>query len=757
MSFKDDITFVALSGHVLELKYPGEYNEEWGKWKLEDLPIVPDKFEYKLDKKKSYFYNRVKDELNSGKYDYVINACDAGREGQLIFHSVYGYLGCTIPVKRFWISDQSDKGIKKALNNLFDETELTNLTKSAFLRSYFDWLVGINLSRATSLKTQAKVPVGRVMTPTLAIIVNREKEILNFKPEDYWIIEVLFNGYHGTWFDKQGNGETKINTEEKAKKVYNSITDKGKVESADKRLITNYAPELYSLLTLQKDANNIYGYTASETLDIAQKLYDDLKLITYPRTESSVISTNMVDDMIPLLNSLKDIDEYSDTIDEILKNEDNIKNTLKKKMYVDDTKLTDHHGLIPTPTKVNLKSLNEREKNVYELVLRRFISIFMEPFKYNKSTIIISSNNNFIKVSGKEIVDRGYKVLYNTKEKETIIPNLSEGEIVGIKDKKIMRKQTTPPNRYTDSSLLDAMDNAGRMVEDKELRDILKRTKGIGTSATRDGYIEKLIKNNMTERKGKTIYPTSFGMDVIDVLGERDITSPGLTAIWEERLGKIEDGELSYEDFYDDMISYTEEQTINISKEVDKNLNGEKMVLGKCPKCGEDVIKGKKYYLCSKYKDTCDFIIGKEFFGVKISDKDVEKILQGETTRKMNFTFKNGKKGTGRLQYNKEEKNIKIIFEKKERKKIGKCPKCGEEMVDGKSYYICSKYKDTCDFIVGKKILGANVGIADIKALISGKETGEKEFTWKSGKKGNAKLKLNEDGKIKFVFSNNKE
>jgi DNA topoisomerase-3 len=251
--------------------------------------------------------------------------------------------------------------------------------------------------------------------------------------------------------------------------------------------------------------------------------------------------------------------------------------------------------------------------------------------------------------------------------------------------------------------------------------------------------------------------PAKYGMDVIDVLGERDITSPGLTAIWEERLGKIEDGELSYEDFYDDMISYTEEQTINISKEVDKNLNGEKMVLGKCPKCGEDVIKGKKYYLCSKYKDTCDFIIGKEFFGVKISDKDVEKILQGETTRKMNFTFKNGKKGTGRLQYNKEEKNIKIIFEKKERKKIGKCPKCGEEMIDGKSYYICSKYKDTCDFIVGKKILGANVGIADIKALISGKETGEKEFTWKSGKKGNAKLKLNEDGKIKFVFSNNKE
>lgn len=753
MSFKDDITFVALSGHVLELKYPGEYDEKWHKWNLDTLPIIPDKFQYKLDRGKSHFYNSVKSELKSGDYDYVINACDAGREGQLIFHTVYQFVGSKIPVKRLWISDTTDASIEKGLNNLIDENDkdLKNLTDAAFLRSYFDWLIGMNLSRATSLKTNAKVPVGRVMTPTLAIVVNREREILNFKPEDYWTIDVLFDGYQGVWIDSETKN-TRIDKKEDAEKILKSIGDKGKVKEAEKKLVTNYAPELYSLLTLQKDANSIYGYTASETLGIAQKLYDELKLISYPRTESSVISTNMINDMIPLLNSLKGVDGYEKVIGEILKDENNIKKTLKKKTYVDNTKLTDHHAIIPTNTKANLKILGIKERNIYELILKRFIAIFMKPYTFNKSTVLIDSNNNLIRVSGKEVVNEGFKVLYGNKEKETILPNLSKGDLVDIKNKKINEKQTTPPSRYNDSTLLDAMANAGRMVDDKDLKDVLKRTKGIGTSATRDSFIDKLIKNEMIERKGKTIYPTEFGMDVIDVLDGRDVISPELTAVWEEKLGKVEDGDLSYQNFYKDMLEYTKEQTESIVNEVNKDLNKDKETLGKCPKCGKDVIKGKNYYLCSGYKETCDFIVGKTYCGVNLRDTDIEKILNGEETRKMNFKFKSGKKGTGRLKYDKDENRVNIVFEKREKKEIGECPKCGAEIVDGKNYYLCSKYKDTCDFIIGKKILGANIGVKDAKDLIAGKETGEKEFTWKSGKKGKASLKLDGEKNIKFVF-----
>lgn len=665
MTFKDDITFVALSGHVLGLKYPGEYDSKWEKWNLQTLPIIPDKFEYKLDKGKSHFYSKVKKELESGEYDYVINACDAAREGEGIFYSVYNYIGSKLPVKRLWISDTTDASIERGLNNLIDESDrdLLNLKDSAFLRSYFDWLIGMNLSRAVSLKTNASIPVGRVMTPTLAIIVNRENEILNFKPENYWTIDVSFGKYQGSWIDKKSKN-TRINNKALADKILASITKEGEVASVNKQLVTNYAPALYSLLTLQKDSNKYFGYTASETLGIAQKLYDELKLISYPRTESSVISTNMINDIEPLLNSLKSIKEYEGTITDILSNKDNIKKTLNKKIYVDNTKLTDHHAIIPTTTKANLSKLGQREKNVYELILKRFLAIFMKPYQFNKSTVLIESNNNLIKVSGKALVDNGYKALYNEKEKDVIIPNLSKGDIVGIKNKKIDSKQTNPPSRYNDSSLLDAMANAGRMVDDKGLRDILRKTKGIGTSATRDSFIEKLIRSKMIERKGKTIYPTKFGMDIVEILKGKDIISPELTAMWEEKLGNIENGNLSYNVFYKDMLDYTKEQTANTIKDVTKTL------------------------------------------------------------------------GTG----------------KKERKVLGTCPKCGEDVIDGKKFYLCTKYKDSCDFLIGKKILSANIGIRDIKALLSNKETAEKTFTWKSGKKGKAKLRLDDKNKLEFIF-----
>lgn len=668
MNFKDDITFTALAGHVLSLKYPGEYDKKWDKWDLGNLPIIPSKFEYKLDGGKAHFYNRIKDELNSGKYDYVINACDAGREGEHIFFSVYNQTKSKLPVKRLWISDTTDESIKKGLNNLIDgsDKDLMNLKDASFLRSYFDWLIGMNLSRAVSLKTSATVPVGRVMTPTLAIIVNRENEIKNFKPENYYTIDVSFNGYTGAYIDKKSRG-TRINDKKVADKVLSEIKKEGNVLSVEEKLITNFAPELYSLLTLQKDANKVFSYTAAETLEIAQRLYDELKLISYPRTESSVLSTNMVKDMKPLLKSLKNVTGYDKLIESILKDDKYVDSVLAKKTYVDNTKLTDHHAIIPTNTKFDIAKLSEREKNLYGLIFKRFISIFMKPYQFNRTTVIIESGGHLIKVDGKALVSKGFKAIYKEDEKEVLLPKLKVDDIVGIKNKKLSTKQTNPPSRYNDSSLLDAMANAGRMVDDKAMKDILRKTKGIGTSATRDSFIEKLINNKMIYREKKIIKPSDFGMSVINALKGKDIISPELTAMWEEKLGKVEDNKLTHDEFYNEMLNYTKIQTKEMINDVNEKLDDgkgkkEKKVLGKCPKCGTDVVNGNKFYICEEYKKSCDFLVGKRILGASIGIRDVKDILAGKETKKKTFTWKSGKKGEASLKYSKENNKVEFVF-----------------------------------------------------------------------------------------------
>lgn len=765
MSYPDDITFIALRGHILELKMPEEYDTTWGKpWNLTALPMIPEKFEYNVKVKD--VYKQVKDEIMSGKYDYIINACDAGREGEAIFYTVYKHIGKKMPVKRFWASDTTPATVEKALNNLIDDrdTSLTALKASSQYRAYFDWLLGMNLSRAITLKTGTLIPCGRVMTPTLGIVVQRELEILNFKSTDYWELEADFKKYNGMWFDKDTN-DNRFLDKSKAEKLMSKLSKSGIVEDIEKKKETEFAPTLHSLLELQKEANKVYGYTADVTLSIAQVLYEKKKLLSYPRTESRYLPKNL-GAMIPQhIKCLEDISEVKGFVSKILGDTKRVNSIVSNKKYVDDKKVTDHHAIIPTNMRPKLAELSKDERNIYMLVVRRFLSIFLDPYVTNKTTIITKVDDERFKTSGKTLVDLGYRAIYSSKNKDDVIPDVKKGEIVSVESLNLIAKQTTPPSRYNDSSLLQSMQNAGRFIDDEKLQSVLKESAGLGTSATRADVIKKLVDRKMFERKGKTIFPTDFGMKIIEILNGQDIISPELTAVWENKLAEIEAERYDIRKFYEEMINYTKLTTERFISEITTTLPNDKFeTIGICPKCNSDVIVGKKFYLCTNYKNEdkskeCDFIIGKKFSGANISKTEVKKLLTGKETKELEFTWNSGKKGKAKLKVNDEGK-LDFIFHNKTNKTsstpstneiIGKCPKCNKDILDTANYYKCESYKDGCDFIISKTIRDAEISKADAINLISGKETKQLEFVWKSGKKGKAKLKLN-GSKLDFIF-----
>lgn len=762
MSHPDKIDFTAFVGHVVELKSPEEYRKDWGKpWRLSVLPMIPESFQYKAKKSAYDVFKSVKEQIQHGDYDYIINACDAGREGELIFQAFYEAIGCKVPVKRLWASDTTEDTLKEALLNLIDGSELSlqRLKASAKYRAYFDWLLGMNLSRALTLKAEQKIPVGRVMTPTLAIVVNRELEILNFKPKDYWQLEANFGDYKGIWFDAK-TGDNKLFDRTKAEKLKNSLGNLGVVESVEKKRKTNHAPTLHSLLELQKEANKVYGYSAGETLKIAQSLYETKKLISYPRTESRFLPKNLANKLPKHLEAMLHVDELQDIVKGVLSDKKRMESVMKSNRYVDDKKVTDHHAIIVTTTKPDFSKLTTEERNIYMLVAKRMLAIFMDPYVVDKTTVITKIDQECFKSTGSTVVDLGYMKLYKKTEEDNILPELKKGDRCTVTDLKVLTKQTTPPSRYDDASLLQAMANAGGFIDDEELQMVLKETAGLGTSATRAGIIEKLIALKMIERKKKSIYATKFGIDVIKILEGKDITSPELTAKWELKLSQIEEGKQEPSAFYEDMIQYTKEMTndfMTISSTIDTH-DSEKTVLGKCPKCKtHDVIEGKSYYLCTEYKKSCDFILPKKFGNANISKTEVKKLLAGKETTELSFKWDSGKTNKGRLVLDENGRltfaNRKSESESKSSIVEGKsCPLCKKSLKETQKYIMCEGYKESCEFIIGKEVLGAKLTKKDIENLLDGKETAEKEFTWKSGKKGKAKLRLKDDGKLDFCF-----
>lgn len=752
---------VPLRGHFMELQEPEDYTSDWGKpYRKEVLPMIPDKFKYRIKTGVMADYKKIKAMLDSGKYDAVVNSCDAGREGEAIFWTLYNYTGCKIPAKRLWASDVTVETLATALGNLYDYSAtpaFCNLRNSSLCRMEFDWLVGMNLSRACMLATHKAVSVGRVKSPTLNIVVQRDLEILNFKPKDYYEIECDFDGYKGNWFK---GDKTSFDTKADADAVVKSLGNTGTITDMKTEKITSYAPSLYSLAELQKDANRIYGFTAAQTLDLAQALYETHKILSYPRTEATVISTAVGKEIPQLLNAIKDVPEVEKQVKQILSEPARISSVCSNKKYVDNKKLTDHHALINTKTKPNLSKLTDNEKKLYILVVKRFVSIFLDPQISMKTTIITENAGHTFKTVGTIISQRGYNELWKdvNKDSSTVeLPKVSKGETRTVKETKILSKKTNPPKPYTDASLLDAMQHAGKFVDDDSMKEILDDTKGIGTSATRASIIDGLIQKSFLLRKGKTIRATDFGIETIKFLDGKDVISPILTAKWEERLRNIEDGSISDSQFRTEMKDFIKKETEEFLL-MTSSMSPTKKVIGKCPVCGNDVIETGNYFMCSHYKkeeEPCEFICGKTVSGQTIKTEEFQEILTGKPTKQKRFKSQAGKPFMASLGIVEQEnsngdtvKKIGFIFSSGN--VIGKCPKCGNNVIDSGGVYKCEN--DDCSFFIAKILKGATLTETDVKNMISGKSTSTKKFF--TGKKPwYAKLKYSSDfSKIEFDF-----
>ncbi|WP_332651259.1 type IA DNA topoisomerase [Lysinibacillus sp. 54212] len=644
------IDFAAFVGHLVELKEPHEYNTAWKKWDLNLLPMMPERYEFRVKKTAYKVFKDIEMQLKSNQYDFIINACDAGMEGENIFYSFYKKVGCQLPVKRFWTSQTTDGAIRHALHHLIDENDILirNLRNAAMYRTIFDWLVGLNLTRAATVKGGRTIKVGRVMTPTLAIVVKRELEKQNFQPSPYFQLELNLGLCKALWFDSLSK-KNRMDTREEAESVLKKLTPTAFVQQIDTERKTMFAPSLHSLLELQKEANKFYSFTSAETLKIAQSLYEK-KLITYPRTESKHLPTAFAQNISSNLQAASSLPKYSQIVKGILGNPKRIQKIIGSKKYVDDKKLTDHHAITLTDVPLGKKSLSPGEAKIYELIVKRLLAIFLPPYLLDKTAIVFECGGEQFKATGNMVIDKGYTILYESfKRKEELpLPTLIQGQQLRVNDAQILSKMTEPPSRYTDSTLLDAMFHAGRFVEDPKLQAILKDAEGIGTSATRAEIIEKLLGIGMMRREGKSLAATHFGIDVIQSLKDHDVVSPILTAIWSKKLKDIVDGNMSARQFYTEMQSYIIDTTAKF-KALQMNVEQKEVVsVGKCIHCGHSVIEGYKGYSCSN--KSCKLFISKTLMKGKITVTDAKKLLAGKQTREILFTWKSGKKGKAKLR-----------------------------------------------------------------------------------------------------------
>ncbi|MBN1412053.1 MAG: DNA topoisomerase III [Spirochaetales bacterium] len=587
-------------GHLVELATPDHYDKKYEKWALLTLPMLPEKLETVVIKKTGKHFYRTKSVIQRQDIGEMIIATDAGREGELVARWILEKAGWKKPFKRLWISSQTDRAIRDGFARLRPGSEYDNLYQSAKCRAESDWLVGLNATRAMTCKFSAQLSAGRVQTPTLALVVQREKEIRSFVPKDYWMIEAKTGGFTLRWIDKK-TSQTRIFNRERAEAILDKI--KGKpalVTEIKKEAKKEPHPLAYDLTELQRDANKRYGYSAKKTLSIMQRLYERHKLVTYPRTDSRHITEDIVPTLKDRLQGMA-INLYSPYVNEILKKGINV-----TKRFVDGTKVSDHHAIIPTEQDLNMDDLASEEKNVYDLIAKRFLSVFYPPFEYDRTQVKATITDELFTANGKRVKHRGWKAVYgNTADQDTEeedeeeskdqhLPELREGQSLKITNTSLVNNKTKPPARYTEATLLSAMEHAGKFIDDKALRDAMAKTSGLGTPATRAEIIEKLFDTFYMERRDKQIVPTSKGIQLISLVPE-DLKSPELTARWEQKLQKISSGSLDPKGFIREMRKYAA-SLVEIIKTSKSEYHHDNITRDECPQCGKNLlaVSGKR-------------------------------------------------------------------------------------------------------------------------------------------------------------------
>ncbi|MEF9953505.1 MAG: DNA topoisomerase III, partial [Clostridium sp.] len=573
-------------GHLVTLSDPEQYDDRYKSWNIEDIPIIPEKFKYSIIKTSGKQFQAVKSQISRDDITEVVIATDAGREGELVARLILYKVGCKKPLKRLWISSVTDKAIKDGFNNLKNGKEYNNLYSSALARAEADWIVGINATRALTCKHNAQLSCGRVQTPTLAMVNKREEEIRGFIPKEFYTIEVKAGSDRFSYCGK--NGERRIFSKDKSEEILKKIQGGNlKIEDVEKKNKKSYPKGLYDLTTLQTDANRLWGYSAKETLSIMQKLYESHKVLTYPRTDSKYISDDIVETLSDRVKACRSVN--SGACKDILSLP--IKGT---KSFVDNSKVSDHHAIIPTEEAPIYADFSNKERNIYDLVCKRFLAMLMKPCEFEVLTIKASiEGENFI-ASGSRILSSGWKEIYTDSDEEESVGEIktayTKGSSINNIRAAMSKGQTAPPPLFNEGTLLAAMENPSKFVNtsNKEVLKTLDSVGGIGTVATRADIIEKLFNSFLIEKRGRDIVTTSKGKQLLS-LAPKGLTSPELTAKWEQKLQEIASGKLIKDKFMDDIISYAREVVEDIKESSDSyrhdNLSSEK-----CPECGKRML-----------------------------------------------------------------------------------------------------------------------------------------------------------------------
>ena len=712
-------------GHLCTLFEPKDYKPYWKSWDLNNLPMLPEKFETKVTSNDGIQkqFNIIKSLFD--KATVVINCGDAGQEGELIQRWVINQCNYTGEVQRLWISSLTEEAIKEGFKNLQTSEKYDNLYYAGFSRAIGDWLLGLNATRLYTVKFggyKQVLSVGRVQTPTLAMLVNRFKEIENFKPHPYWELQTT---YRNTNFNyEEGRFLKKEDGEVLANKVKESDFE---IVSVSKKKGKEYAPKLFDLTGLQVYCNNKFGFSADETLKMVQKLYE-MKVVTYPRVDTAFLPNDVYPKIAGILGKLTNYSKFTQPL---------LRSKIKKsKRVFDDKKVTDHHAIIPTGIQTQLQY---NQQQVYDIITKRFIAVFYPDSDVSNTSVLGKAGDVPFKTTGKEIITKGWRVVFESEEstikkeltEQLTLPSFEKGE-KGPHEPSFLEKETKPPRNFTEASLLRAMETAGKQVDDDEMRELMKEN-GIGRPSTRASIIETLFRRKYIERKKKLVLPTSTGIQLIDLIDNELLKSAELTGRWEKRLKEIERGEFNAGTFIKNMKAMVDElvyevrsntskvrishessasKTSNKPKEVSSRAQprGKKEVAGKaCPKCKTgQLLKGSSAFGCSEYNKTCDFTMPFEFLGKKISENQLIRLLDKKSTTNLKgFTTETGKvEGLVRFdadfKFKLEPKKevTSSAVDKPQQSDTITCPKCKKGTVlKGKTAYGCSEYKSGCDFI----------------------------------------------------------
>lgn len=769
-------------GHLVELFMPDDFDKKLKAWKLTNLPIIPPEFQLKPINNTKKKFQQLKKQLKRKDVEEVINACDAGREGELIFTYIYELSKSKLPIKRLWMLSMTDQAIKDAFANVRDGKELQPLQDAARCRSESDWLIGINGTRAVTLKRSRSAgrkvsTVGRVQTPTLSLVIKREEEINSFEPREFFKITSTFELQEGKYLgvyqksdfkksesDKHDRAD-RIWDKEKADEIFQVVQSSNTAEISETKKRSPQSPgRLYDLTTLQREANRLHHYPASRTLQIAQSLYERHKVITYPRTDSKALPEDYGPTCLNLLNSIQgELEPHAKKVLDSNWMDD------KNKRIFNNKQISDHFAIIPTSTSPS--KLDANEWKIYNLICKRFISIFYPPAQWDVTTRTSDVSGLAFKTEGRVLVEPSWLAIYGKdNQPEDSLPALSSGDNqkANLLTSELQKDQTKPPPRYSEATLLSAMEGAGKLVDDEELAEALKE-KGLGTPATRASTIDHLIKEKYMRREGTQIHPNLKAEDLfhfLDAAGTDILTSPSMTGEWEHKLRLIEDGAMTREQFMKEITQLTEEFVSKTTGFTETAANLKETPL-RSPINDEPLFEGLGFY----QNIEGDFRIPKSVASRRLPVDEVEILLKDRKIGPLdNFMSKAGKPFSAILELDDEYK-VNFVFqnneeqESKEKETIGDapvvatCPVCQSNVKQTETAYICEQNKKVsedgeCSFRITRKLLDKEIPLEEFKKLISEKKTGLiKGFVSRRTKRPfDANLILKDNGGIGFEF-----